>query len=331
MSSAGFTSGNVKLSIRRRGVQNLYFFLLAVVSVLLGCTSYYYSGASLTTITSVSYNRGVVSIALSGRSRVVWKEGKAGNRYYIDLHNCSTRFKGARRVNDQFLEEFHWAQYDPRTVRVVLTPRGNGRVRPRRSGDRILLSISGAQPPPARRRDYVILIDPGHGGTDPGATGALGTKEKDINLDIALILANLYARQKNVKIYLTRKTDQTLSLEDRRQMSRKLRPDLFISIHLNSHRDKNKNQTEVYYYDQKSFALSERIADAFTRLLRLKRRVVRRKGMHVLKDNGASYGVLVEPAYLSNLAVESSMKFKWYRTQIAQTLHGELDKFLNIN
>lgn len=297
-----------------------------------GCArQYYYSGSHINTIGSITYNRGVISVSLSSKGRVFWSEGRLGNRHYVDLHSCQVKFKGARQVGDQFIEEYHWAQNNPRTVRVVFTLREQRKVTVRRTGDRIVIVIAGARPWREGKRNFILLIDPGHGGDDPGSVGAQGTKEKDVNLDVALKLAGLFAREPYMKVYLTRDSDRTLSLEARRQMTRELRPDLLISIHLNSHSDKNKNQSEVYYYHKDSADLADEVADALIKNLRLNRKVVKRKGLHVLKDNNAQFGILVEPIYLSHTLTESKLKNNWYRHQISQILHAALITFIRNN
>ena len=76
----------------------------------------------------------------------------------------------------------------------------------------------------------VVLLDPGHGGHDPGAVYN-GLKEKDLNLSLALKVAE---RLKEVKVLLTRERDSYLSLADRVAMSRRAEPDLFLSLHANA-------------------------------------------------------------------------------------------------
>jgi len=309
-------------------VLNICLLILLLFS---SCARQYYSTSRMNSVNRVTYTQGVVTITLSKITKVFWTEGRIGNRFYIDLHDCQIRGNGAKRVRDQYIEEYHWAQFKPRVVRVVFTVNGNRKVKVDRAGDRILMTVEGARPWREGRRNYVILIDPGHGGDDPGTIGAKGTYEKHINLEVAQMLKSLLDRERFVKVHLTRESDRTLSLEARRQMTRELRPDLFISIHLNSNRDKSKNQTEVYYYSRSSVNFADQIADAFVRSFRTNKKIVRRKGMHVLKNNNAYYGVLVEPLYLSNLSVEMNLKFKWYRHQIAKTLHGAIRDFMRSN
>ena len=85
----------------------------------------------------------------------------------------------------------------------------------------------------------VIVIDPGHGGKDPGAIGVTGLKEKDVTLGIALKLGALLKRQmKNVKVVYTRTTDKFVELDKRGTIANEAGGKLFISIHCNSMRRK---------------------------------------------------------------------------------------------
>ena len=93
-----------------------------------------------------------------------------------------------------------------------------------------------------------IVIDPGHGGRDPGAIGALGTKEKDIVLDIAKGLKNKLEKSGKFKVILTRDSDISMSLAERVEFANSGRTDLFISLHVNALPQKRENLIETYYY-----------------------------------------------------------------------------------
>ena len=86
----------------------------------------------------------------------------------------------------------------------------------------------------AKGKDFVVVIDPGHGGHDPGAIGRRG-KEKNINLNVALKVGQLIQNNCNdVKVIYTRKTDVFIPLDRRAQIANNAKADLFISIHTNS-------------------------------------------------------------------------------------------------
>ncbi len=97
----------------------------------------------------------------------------------------------------------------------------------------LFLNLSASLPDLKNNGNWVIVIDPGHGGRDPGALGSF-SKEKDITLAIAL-KAGAYIQQnvKNVKVIYTRNDDSTVNLEERPRLANKDNADLFISIHAN--------------------------------------------------------------------------------------------------
>ena len=80
-------------------------------------------------------------------------------------------------------------------------------------------------------RDIIIAIDAGHGGEDPGATGASGTKEKDITLQISQRLAKVINAEPGMKAVLIRKSDYYVAVRKRFKIARKHYADMFVSIH----------------------------------------------------------------------------------------------------
>jgi N-acetylmuramoyl-L-alanine amidase len=97
-----------------------------------------------------------------------------------------------------------------------------------------------------------IMIDPGHGGSDTGTKGRMGTKEKDIALDIARRLRDRLNKHGNYNILMTRDTDVTLPLNRRVELAKASRADLFLSIHLNYLPSRPINMIETYYFGPSS-------------------------------------------------------------------------------
>ena len=100
-------------------------------------------------------------------------------------------------------------------------------------------------------RPFVVVLDPGHGGEDPGAIGRRGTREKDIVLVIARKLKDALGQDPQYRIALTRDADFFVPLHMRVQRARKLRADLFVSVHADAFKQTTANGSSV-------FALSER-------------------------------------------------------------------------
>lgn len=81
------------------------------------------------------------------------------------------------------------------------------------------------------KRDIIVVVDPGHGGKDPGAVGAKGEREKDVVLSIAQLLAKRLKREKGFDVKLVRNDDFFVPLRKRVEIARKHKADMFISVH----------------------------------------------------------------------------------------------------
>jgi N-acetylmuramoyl-L-alanine amidase len=93
----------------------------------------------------------------------------------------------------------------------------------------------------------LVVIDPGHGGHDPGALGPRGTAEKDVTLDVSLRVAKMVEEQLGIKVAMTRSTDVFIPLRDRTSFANKHRADLFVSIHANAHPRSLSEGVETYF------------------------------------------------------------------------------------
>ena len=91
-----------------------------------------------------------------------------------------------------------------------------------------------------------VVIDPGHGGKDHGATGITGLREKDLTLKVSRMLAAKIKKRLGLKVYLTRRSDIYLTLEERTARANTRRADLFISIHGNAHKNPRVTGIETY-------------------------------------------------------------------------------------
>ena len=92
-----------------------------------------------------------------------------------------------------------------------------------------------------------VIIDPGHGGRDPGCIGKSGLREKDIALEIALALKDLLSRNKDLQVILTRESDVYVRLEDRTVIANQKAGDIFVSIHVNASRNEKREGIETFY------------------------------------------------------------------------------------
>ena len=108
-------------------------------------------------------------------------------------------------------------------------------------------SAGGEQGHPAMEPLRLIVLDAGHGGHDPGASGPNGVVEKDVVLDVTKRVARLVTEGLGVKVALSRSTDVFVPLRERTNFANKQRADLFVSIHANAHPQAVNEGVEVYF------------------------------------------------------------------------------------
>jgi len=103
--------------------------------------------------------------------------------------------------------------------------------------------------PEVKRNKFEVVIDPGHGGPDPGAIGIGGIRETDVVLQVSKIVKNLLS-EKGVKVSLTRTNDVDLDLPPRVSIANNTDADIFVSIHANASRGKRRdiNGMDPFYY-----------------------------------------------------------------------------------
>ncbi|MGE5483259.1 MAG: N-acetylmuramoyl-L-alanine amidase [Bacteroidota bacterium] len=175
-----------------------------------------------------------------------------------------------------------------------------------------------------------IVIDPGHGGGDPGTIGVNGVLEKDLALAISLRLAAAL-RQLGVRVILTRETDTKPEWEERTAPANLNRADALISIHLNSSpgRIPEPRGVEVYYHSQKPGAdrLAQSLIRGLTTVLKVPaRRLEAWDDLRVLKGSIVP-GVLVEVGYLTNPEEAEKLVTGEYQELIVQGFVAGLSQY----
>ncbi len=152
----------------------------------------------------------------------------------------------------------------PRLVVDVITPSSSQEISPpHEPADPFRVPELPPQPIPPRSKSFkTIVIDPGHGGKDPGAHGQRGTEEKDITLKVGLKLRDLLGKQPGIRVLMTRDRDVFVELEDRAKFANGNEADLFVSIHVNSHPHRSVKGIEIYHFgeakDQRALEVAAR-------------------------------------------------------------------------
>src|SRR4030067_829474 len=118
---------------------------------------------------------------------------------------------------------------------------------PRATGDADGAAGAGVRPVvPGRGGKIVVMLDPGHGGKDPGATGPTGLQEKDVVLAIGRMVREKLSRFPEYDIRMTRETDVFIPLEERTAMANQAGRGIFVSLHLNASRNRRAEGISTY-------------------------------------------------------------------------------------
>lgn len=187
----------------------------------------------------------------------------APDRVVIDLP--STRLAAGARMPSAAgpVKTIRSGMQDRRTLRIVVELNRALQPRVQNRGNQLLITLGNApaaapSPPAApvavraphapgdEGRDVIVAIDAGHGGQDPGASGARGTREKDVVLAIARALAKRIDAEPGMKAFLTRTDDRFIPLRERINLARKARADIFVSVHADAIRNRDVSGSSVY-------------------------------------------------------------------------------------
>ncbi len=155
-----------------------------------------------------------------------------------------------------------------------------------------------------------ITVDPGHGGSDPGAVGPTGLTEKAVNLRVGTVLRNCLVEYGGATVQMTRTTDVDVSLADRVNMANNWGANRFISVHHNASTDPSVNGTETYAYyyaSSASFDLRDKVHARLLQALGLPDRGARTAGFYVLKYTSMP-AILTEASFISNPYEEARLK-----------------------
>ena len=190
-------------------------------------------------------------------------------------------------------------------------------------------TVADIPPIPASDRPRII-IDPGHGGDDPGTIGIGGFREKDLVLPISLDVAEILRKQ-GIEVIMTRDSDRFISLEGRTDMSNDLNADLFVSIHANAINlsRPDVNGLETYYY-KSGRRLAEVVHWSILNGVNIDNRGIRRARFFVLRHSIAP-AVLVEVGFLTGAVDSSRLKDPNHRRQMAESIARGVIEYIKQN
>jgi len=223
-----------------------------------------------------------VVIDLDGPVRFKQQQISNPDRVFVDIEN--TRLSRALKkepihVSKGYLKAIRMGQFNADTSRVVLDLEKirNVSVFYLSDPDRIVMDVAGDESTTERltrirsklkqgsgtltlseqlgMKVAKVVLDPGHGGKDPGCIGKSGLMEKEITLDVARRLKKLLKENLNLQVIMTRDRDVFVPLDERTAIANREKADLFISIHVNAAEDPSLSGVETWFLD---FAASER-------------------------------------------------------------------------
>lgn len=176
-------------------------------------------------------------------------------------------------------------------------------------------------------REKLIVIDPGHGGHDPGALGKI-LKEKDLTLNIAKKLCGLL-KDLGYQVLLTRKADLYVSLADRVRVATSSEADLFISIHLNGSTNLLAAGIETFYgpFNQEAYKVAEAVHKKLLETTKAQDRSVKEGNYWVLLNN-IKRAILVEAGFITNTLEETKFNSDQYQYLVAVGIAEGLNSYL---
>lgn len=285
------------------------------------------------------------------------------SRFVFDVKNAKLDMDGGTipAEDNPYFKDIRYSQYAKDTVRIVadlntfasgtvsksgaartiaLTFEVNEPVLPGKlvksdgnisQADQAILDQYGLPAVTAKAQQKLVVIDPGHGGTDPGSmgyeNGVVVLNEKDVNLDIGLRVQKMLEAA-GVSYYMIRTGDTTVPLYDRQDTANELGASLYVAIHNNSYSTATPNGTEVHYHGNDDPAVDGISAKALAE--NLQRTLVSNLGLTsrgtkvspelaVLRRTNMP-AVIIEGAYISNPSDRNYMKTDDFREKYAKSV-----------
>lgn len=193
---------------------------------------------------------------------------------------------------------------------------------------------------PSELYSKVIVVDPGHGGRDPGAgsadpaKGTFGLVEKELNLDITLLLKALLDREPSIKVYYTRLDDSYPTLQERCDLANEAGADFFLSIHHNAYLSSYRGTDVLHYSNTRVPGLDNyELADIFLNEITTttgmpERRLVTRPDLYVLRMTDMP-AALVEMGFITNAEDAAILGDPEFQQAAAQALYQGILRTFN--
>lgn len=178
-------------------------------------------------------------------------------------------------------------------------------------------------------KECMVCIDPGHGGKDPGACSG-EFKEKDLTLDISLTLKKRLSRYKNFKVFMTRETDESVSLHNRCEIANKNLCSLFVSIHINSASNSSASGIETYVYGEGDKSNGLLFQERLIATTGEKDRGVKTNPLLYVLGSTDMTAVLLELGFINNFHDINNLRKATYRQKLANAIESAICKYFDI-
>lgn len=288
---------------------------------------------------------GITKVKITGGNELIYNIFKLRepDRLVIDiqevqpgdiLSNQDINSKAVYRVR------IGWFSRDPDVVRLVFDLKDRAAYRLPIPGDQNTVELEIYIPDTKSSLEgEIIVLDPGHGGADPGAIGPGGlVMEKDANLDVTCKVAQLLS-DLGAKVILTRQDDKEVDLYERSAMANSKGAALFVSIHMNANNSPALAGTTTYYLrtaetnglqrQEKSRILADEVQSQLVKTLGLEDKGIRQADFAVLRTTSMP-AILIEVAFLSNPAEEKLIAKEQFRKEAASAIvEGISNYFIN--
>jgi len=237
-------------------------------------------------------------------------------------------------INDGLVIQVRAAQYhsNPNAVRIVVELARPAPFDVHAETAQLLVDLGtatagGIGPVAGAHGPVVVAVDAGHGGSDPGATGPSGVKEKDVVLVIAQILRRLLVQQ-HIEVTMIRDADVFVPLEDRAQLASRGGATVFVSIHANASTDPNANGTQTFFATPMSQPLALAVMEETSKEVGLSVRGAAEADFKVLVDSDQIPAILVETAFISNPREEQMLRDPSLQQAFAQGILKGIQRYL---
>lgn len=246
------------------------------------------------------------------------------DRIVIDIPNMTLMYDNYIDVNTPVELKISQFSIYPPSIRIVIKGniRNEWQIRETEEPGTVLVQLSMLQP--EKKPKPIIILDPGHGGNDPGAIGPSGLKEKDVTLDIVLYMKGLL-ESTGYQVILTRDGDYNVSqnpqnsrdeLNARVVIINNHNSAILVSVHCNSAYSSIPGGIEVFYYRDEDKLFAEKVCSSLVEITGRYNRGVKKAEFYLLKNTNIP-AILVEALFISNPIEEKLLMDPLYRRKIA--------------